>query len=541
MSRLPRSALGLTIAIALISVIVSALPGSFLGQIKDITDGFEGFQRVVEQAAGAHEDSGLQLSSGTQPPLFEFPEDTKTTATSVPNPPVETSTSAAAPAEAASTAAQPDSTPSTTRGPESSTTTTSPATTITTATSPTTTTTRNPPQSDGTITGDACPCTVTGTVELRGSISLQGDLTVMGGTLVARPGVDLDGNGYQIMFVNGGNVDFQGTPVFTWSGKGSSQNLNRDIIFRNMRRIIFMGAGPSTLRFITVMDSGTPNPGDFPLHWHVNGDSTRGTLVEGVVVLNGANHAFVPHGSHGITFKDTIAKNIKGGAYWWNPVGTSGGCSRIGNPNCTTDNSNDIIYDHALADGVDGFTGFMLRAGSGNKVINSVAINVNPTQTAGHCSGFAWPEDSNQNVGGNVWVFENNRGESACHGIRVWQNDGNLHVIDGFTGGGISQGAYGNNYEYRNVTVPYLDIHAAGFRVFDSNVGVVTAFRHLSTDTPTVEMTNVQMSAFIIQNASNSGTIPGVYVLNNTNMTCGDVVYANVVPGTQVIIDGQEC
>ncbi len=127
--------------------------------------------------------------------------------------------------------------------------------------------------------------------------------------MIARPGVDVEGNGFQIMFTNGAKADFQGTPVFTWSNNGAKQNLVRDINFRNLRRIIFTGAGPSTLRYFTISDSGTPTPGDFPLHFHLNGDSVRGTLVDGVVVLNGANHAFVPHGSHGITFKDTIAEH----------------------------------------------------------------------------------------------------------------------------------------------------------------------------------------------------------------------------------------
>ena len=223
-------------------------------------------------------------------------------------------------------------------------------------------TTTQPAPVGGSITGQACPCTVTGTAELSGKVDLQGDLIVDGGTLVARPGVEVDGNGFQIMFMNGGKADFQGTKVSTWSNNGKSQNLKRDIVFRNMRRIMWMGGGPSTLKYFTVADSGTSTLGDYPMHWHLNGDRTRGTIVEGVVVINGRNHAFVPHGSHGITFRNTIAKNITGDAYWWDPPGTNGSCSK-GSGCSHIDNSNDILYDHALADGVKGgrhVTGFLL-------------------------------------------------------------------------------------------------------------------------------------------------------------------------------------
>lgn len=67
-----------------------------------------------------------------------------------------------------------------------------------------------------------------------------------------------------------------------------------------------------------------------------------GTIVEGVVVINGTNPAFLPHGSSGITLKDMIAKNITGDAYWWNLPGTNSQC--VNDVGCgTIDNSNDVI------------------------------------------------------------------------------------------------------------------------------------------------------------------------------------------------------
>ena len=369
-----------------------------------------------------------------------------------------------------------------------------------------------------------------------------------GGILNARPGVDLNGNGFQIMFMNGGKADFQGTPVFTWSNNGANQNLSRDINFRNLRRIIFLdGAGRSTLRYFTISDSGTPTAGDFPLHFHLNGDSTRGTIVEGVVVVNGANHAFVPHGSHGITFKDTIAKNTKGDAYFWNKPGSNSAC--VKGVGCgTIDNSNDTLYDHALADGVSGgrhVTGFLLAAGENTTVRNSAAINIVGSPNARFCSGFKWPEYSNGS-GRNqpiVWNFKNNYSfsPSGCDGINVWQNDSTLHLIDGFSGSGIDHGAYNNGYLYRNVNVTNVLVHAAGWRMENSHAGDVVTVKHRSDSTPTFVFENVTVDSFTIRNAGDNGVIPGFYVLNGSGLSCDDIIYDNAVPGTQVILDGKVC
>lgn len=400
--------------------------------------------------------------------------------------------------------------------------------------------------SESTISGNACPCTVTGTAELKGEVNLQGDIMVDGGTLVARPGVDVDGNGFQIMFINGGKADFQGSSTSTWSGNGSNANVSRDINFRNMRRIIWsQNGGKSTLRYFAVIDSGTPSLGDYPLHWHLNGNSVSGTIVEGVAVVNGRHHAFVPHGSHGITFKNTIAKNTRDSAYWWDPAGTNN-CSGF-RKTCTTDNSNNIVYDHALAAGVramagergDRLAGFNLGAGSGNVVRSSVATGVSGGRD---CAGFVWPEDANQNVGGTVWSFSGNASwNSDCHGAFTWQNDGSHHVIKNFTGSGVGHGAYVNNYEYRNLDVPYIEVHAAGWKVVGGHIGTVIALKHRNTSEYTALFQDVAIDSFVIRNAVDSGEIPGIYVLNNTGLTCSDIQYESVVPGTRVVINGTDC
>lgn len=433
--------------------------------------------------------------------------------------------------------------PSTTAGSSPSTTSKS----TSTSKAPPNSETSSPPSaaSGATITGDACPCQVSGTSELKGTVNLKGDITVDGGTLIARPGVTVNGNGHQIMFMNGGRSDFQGSETFTWSGNGSNANLDRDITFRNMRRIMFhQGAGRSTLRYFSVVDSGTSALGDYPIHFHLNGNSTRGTLVEGVAVVNGKHHAFVPHGSHGITFKDTIALDTRGDAYWWDPPG-SNNCDSSFEKFCTADNSNDIVYNHALVDGVDPLpghkghrlTGFVLGAGSGNVIKNSVAINVRGKTD---CSAFQWPEGANQNVGGTVWSFSNNRGNSNCHGIFVWQNDSSRHLINGFTGGGVKHGAYKNAYEYRNLDVAHLIQAAVGASYHDSSLGHATMISgQCSESCGPVSFTNVTFDSFTVDDA---GKPHGArYEVSGSNIQCSDVIFKSMHPDSNLYIDGERC
>jgi hypothetical protein len=379
---------------------------------------------------------------------------------------------------------------------------------------------------------------VTGTVELKGSISLGGDLIVDGGTLVARSGVALRGNGHQIMFMNGGSADFQGSPTSTWSGDGSNANLSRDVVFDGLARIMWHeGAGPSTLRFVRVTNSGVQEKlGFYPLHWHLNGNSVRGTLVEGVVVDKAKNHAFVPHGSHGIRFKDTIAHTVVREAYWWD----------------SGDISNDITYDHVLAVNVvyprslgdlplhHRMSAFHLGKGTGNVVANSVARN---TSGGADCSGFHWPEADH-----GVWTFRNNSAYGgSCNGIFVWQNDSLPHVIAGFNGNlALEHGAYGNVYKFFDVDVPEIEVHALGRCHNDScssqgevlfqggSVDQVVESKHVLVGGP-VRFRNMTIGSFV-KNPSPGNA--GVFFFEKTTLSCSNIVGSG--PST-IIIDGNTC
>lgn len=444
---------------------------------------------------------------------------------------------------------------------ESPTTTTEPATTTTTlppsttTTVPPTTTTLPPatttaPPSEATqLTGSVCG-TLTEDTQLVGEVTLCGDLIVSGATLFMRPGVQVIGDGFQIMLMEGAVADWQGTPTDTWEinpnddpnviGDETIQNLERDINIDNVGRLMFHeGAAPPNIRYVSVTNSGVLGvEGFYCFHFHLNGPSTVGGLLEGTVVENCANHAYVPHGSDGITFKDTIAFNTVSDAYWWDPG------QDINDPD-------NIVYDHALAHTVRSSreaggprgghhrnSAFALRGGVGHEVTNSAAINISG---GADCSGFHWPESTGSPA---VWLFEDNISFSEnCNGIFVWQNDDEPHVITNFIGSKIHHGAYRNAYLYENVTVPALELNATSreglqLRFINSSLGDITLSEGVQAGDPTI-MDNVMIDSITVADGPNGA--PKILHITNTNLTCAGVSFPNPHPDTEVWIDGQEC
>lgn len=367
--------------------------------------------------------------------------------------------------------------------------------------------------------------------------------TVITARFVLRPGDSVElRNGARLSFGPGGSADWQGTPTSTWSNDGNTQNLVRDINIFGQGDIRFeQGSLASTIRYVNVNLQPSTALGHYPLHWHHAGDGVRGTLVEGVVVQNSTNHGFVPHASHGITFKDTIAKNIIGDAYWWDRPPAEGDQSN---------NSRDTLFDHALADGVQPkagdnrrFGAFFLGAGTGNAVINSAAMNVGGDKNAG---GFVWPEIASRNQPLS-WRFENNVAHhNSSTGIFVWQNNPQEHIIDGFRAynndrADIEHGAYANLYDYRNVDVDTIITHAMGWSVTGGRIGTVKAVSHAlppEARGPAV-FTNVSVDKLIIDNDNDGDNEPGHYVFNNTGLGFNDITVTSAVPGTNVTINGE--
>lgn len=188
-----------------------------------------------------------------------------------------------------------------------------------------------------------------------------------------------------------------------------------------------------------------PVLGRYGIHFHHNGDDSRGSTVIGVVGQDIGSHTFVPHTSHGVTFRDCISHNTFEDAYWWDSRKDMESLAPV---------TNDTLYDRCVASRVlsdpdfEGYrhTGFFLGRGQRNIARGCVATGILGN---GEASGFKWPEGSE-----GVWTFEdclshNNR----VHGLFVWQVTDKVHPIVRFVGyhnggSGILHGAYANNYHY---------------------------------------------------------------------------------------------
>lgn len=240
-------------------------------------------------------------------------------------------------------------------------------------------------------------------------------------------------------------------------------NLTRNVRIEGTpagRAHVFVHAWhPQTIAYVQIRymgprqagkDATVPVLGRYGLHFHHSQDGSRGSQVFGTVVRDGGSHAFVPHLSHGITFHDTVAYATADEAYWWD----------LAAPDVRGDETHDTVYDHAIAARIlsepayRGFrlNGFTLAQGMRNVVRDSVAVGVQGNVDA---SGFDWPESSGASQEHGVWDFSrgNIAHNNARHGLFVWQNDNEPHVLADFAayhngGAGLAHGAYGNAYHY---------------------------------------------------------------------------------------------
>src|SRR3989344_4551469 len=223
--------------------------------------------------------------------------------------------------------------------------------------------------------------------EVRTISAISGNVVTLNSALSRNHPAAIDpnsGNTYTAEVLNlTRNVHIEGT------GDGSAKPDNN-----GRAHVIIMGA--TSPQFIKYAEFKLLGPrrytgevnytvgvlGRYSLHFHHSGDGVRGSLVEGTVTRQSGGHAYVPHASHGITFRDTIAYDGWDDAYWWDPppkdpvrgVNTS-------NPVNDTD---DVLYDNAVAAFLKfdpafrggRLNGFFLGPGLRNAVRNSVAIGI---------------------------------------------------------------------------------------------------------------------------------------------------------------------
>ena len=203
---------------------------------------------------------------------------------------------------------------------------------------------------------------------------------------------------------------------------------------------------PQALSYATIQHCGPRHPdgtkieGRWPLHFHHCDDGTRGTVLQGVVVVDAGSHAFVPHVSHGITFRDCIAYRSREHAFWWDDG----------------HGTNDIVWESCVAAGLrsDEFrlAGFYLSKGAGNVIRDCVAVGNEGSDgggitSPGRISEGSWViEDclshNNKHAGFKAYLNSNRYDEKVVSRLSAYHN----RV-------GIDHGAYSNAWVYDTFTL----------------------------------------------------------------------------------------
>lgn len=340
--------------------------------------------------------------------------------------------------------------------------------------------------------------------ELTAGVQFNNVSLVVRGILRARPGASLTiaGTNYAnytagqptdpvtqvgLHVMNGGRLDFQGTPITPWNyvgddpswqagheimatphrfgditstahTKGADPPVNRygepTEVFNLTRDIVIQGtpghnafvmfhpdAGVGMVEYTTFRHLGIPLydqdgnnlglAGRFAIHHHQREDRSRREVWRGNVIRDSLNHGIWPHNSHGMSFLDTIVYNVESeGVAWDRGFGRD---ANLGNE------SHDGYYEGNLVTDIkwtprfrSNAQGFILAMGKNNVIgPRNVVCGVQG-------KGLVWAE-----IGGGfadyipwvhnfpVKVHHGNPDIDDRAGVDVWQNpEGNL--IDDF-------------------------------------------------------------------------------------------------------------
>ncbi len=215
----------------------------------------------------------------------------------------------------------------------------------------------------------------------------------------------------------------------------------------------------ASLRYLGPFVNGDGGSGRYSLHFHHSLDSSRGSLIDSVIVRDGTNNGFVPHHSHGITMRNSGVYHNLGEGFWWDLI----------DADCTDPSTNDTLWDENIVawawrtgdnDTFNRMSGFSLGRGDRNMLINSVAVGI---QGGVDSSGIKWPPqptcprdhpDFIRLEHNGIWNFQDNLSHNnSNNGIFVWQNAKAAHFVEKFRAyhngkSGIEHGAYGNTYRY---------------------------------------------------------------------------------------------
>jgi hypothetical protein len=234
------------------------------------------------------------------------------------------------------------------------------------------------------------------------------------------------------------NVRIEGTAA------GKSHIFIRATVPQKIQQVAFRYLGPRKDQGGTTVKELIP--GRYGLHFHHCNEGSDGSLVEGCVMRDIDNHAYVPHVSHGITMDHNIAFNCIETPFWWD----------------MPDATHRTVWTHNLVAGAKyfqgaisfdtqgaptfGANGFMLSMGDDNRCDSNVVVGQEGLETVN--AAYDWEEMPIE----SAWIFKGNLAHNCDGGIRSWQNNGKNHVLEQTIiyncKVGVNHGAYVNNYTY---------------------------------------------------------------------------------------------
>jgi len=186
--------------------------------------------------------------------------------------------------------------------------------------------------------------------------------------------------------------------------------------------------------------------GRYGIHFHHCMDGSDGSVVEGCVMRDIGNHAYVPHVSNGIEMRDNIAYNCTEAPFWWDLPDATHRTKWVHNLVIQPNFIQGALSFDTQGSPTFGTHAFVLGMGDDNRCDSNVVAGQQGLETVN--AAYDWEEMPIE----SAWIFKGNLVHNSDCGIRSWQNNGKNHVLEQTTvyncKVGVLHGAYVNNYTY---------------------------------------------------------------------------------------------
>lgn len=234
------------------------------------------------------------------------------------------------------------------------------------------------------------------------------------------------------------NVRIEGTAA------GKSHIFIRSTVPQTIQQVAFRYLGPRKDQGGSAVKDLVP--GRYGLHFHHCNEGSVGSIVDGCVMRDIDNHAYVPHVSSGITMLHNIAFNCTETPFWWDMPDATHRTVWAHNLVVSAKYLQGAISFDTKGAPTFGTNGFMLSMGDDNRCDSNVVTDQAGLETTN--AAYDWEEMPIE----SAWTFKGNLAHNCSGGIRSWQNNGKNHVLEQMIiyncTMGVFHGAYANNYTY---------------------------------------------------------------------------------------------